>query len=100
MSVFNLLPSGVNTFFPTLWKHPDALFKKVLWLASYPFPNSLDDGVVDRKPHALQVCFEPSEQVEITWGQIGTYGGCVRRIHFNFRRVSIVVFAVWGRAFS
>jgi hypothetical protein len=29
-SVFNLLPSGVNTFFPTFWKHPDALFKKRL----------------------------------------------------------------------
>ena len=28
MSVFNVLPSGVNTFFPTFWKHPDALFKK------------------------------------------------------------------------
>jgi hypothetical protein len=28
MSVFNVLPSGVNTFSPTFWKHPDALFKK------------------------------------------------------------------------
>jgi hypothetical protein len=28
MSVFNVLPSGVNTFFPTFWKHPDALFRK------------------------------------------------------------------------
>ena len=27
MSVFNVLPSGVNTIFPTFWKHPDALFK-------------------------------------------------------------------------
>jgi hypothetical protein len=55
MSVFNALPSGVNTFFPTFWKHPDALFKKGLWLAAYPLPNSLDDCVVVRKPHALQV---------------------------------------------
>jgi hypothetical protein len=31
MSVFNVLLSGVNTFFPTFWKHPDALFKKGLW---------------------------------------------------------------------
>ena len=44
MSVFNVLPSGVNTIFPTFWKHPDALFKKGLWLAAYPLPNSLDDG--------------------------------------------------------
>jgi len=49
------LPSGVNTFFPTFWKHPDALFKKGLWLAAYPLPNSLDDGGVVRKLHALQV---------------------------------------------
>jgi hypothetical protein len=54
MSVFNVLPSGVNTFFPTFWKHPDALFKKGLWLAAYLLPNRLDDGIV-RKPHALQV---------------------------------------------
>jgi len=53
--VFKVHPSGVNTFFPTFWKHPDALFKKGLWLAPYQFPNSLDDGVVVRKPHALQV---------------------------------------------
>jgi hypothetical protein len=66
MSVFNILPSGVNTFFPTFWKHPFALFKKGLWLAAYPLPNSLDDRVGVRKPHALQVCFEPSEQAEIT----------------------------------
>jgi hypothetical protein len=25
-------------------------------LAAYPLPNSLDEGVVVRKPHALQVC--------------------------------------------
>jgi hypothetical protein len=50
MSVFNVLPSGVNTFFPTFWKHTDALFKKGLWLEAYPLPNSLDDGVVVRKP--------------------------------------------------
>ena len=49
MSVFNVLPSGVNTFFPTFWKHPDALFKKGLWMAAYPLPNSLDDGVVVRR---------------------------------------------------
>ena len=55
MSVFNVLPSGVNTIFPTFWKHPNALSKKGLWLAAYPLPNSLDDGVVVRKPHALQV---------------------------------------------
>jgi hypothetical protein len=34
MSVFNVLPSGVNAFFPTFWKHPDALFKQGLWLAT------------------------------------------------------------------
>jgi hypothetical protein len=34
MSVFNVLPSGVNTFFPTFWKHPDDFFKKGLWLAA------------------------------------------------------------------
>ena len=34
--------------------HPDAHFKKGLWLAAYPLPNSLDDGIV-RKLHALQV---------------------------------------------
>jgi hypothetical protein len=50
MIVFNVLPSGANIFFPTFWKHPDALFKKGLWLAAYPPPNSLDDGVVVRKP--------------------------------------------------
>jgi hypothetical protein len=44
MSFFNVLPSRVNTFFPTFWKHPDALFKKGLWLAAYPLLNSLDDG--------------------------------------------------------
>jgi hypothetical protein len=50
MSVFNVLPSRVNTFFPTFWKHHDALFKKGLWLAAYPLPNSLDDGVIVCKP--------------------------------------------------
>ncbi|PNF23725.1 hypothetical protein B7P43_G18442 [Cryptotermes secundus] len=30
----------------------------------------------------------------------GLYGGCVRRLHFNVRRVSIVVLAIWGRALS
>src|SRR5215467_1791780 len=34
MSVFNVLPSGVSTFFPTFWMHPEALFKKGLWLAA------------------------------------------------------------------
>jgi hypothetical protein len=48
MSVFNVLPSGINTFSPTFWKHPDVLFKKGLWLAAYPLPNSMDDGVVVR----------------------------------------------------
>jgi hypothetical protein len=37
-------------FFPTFWKHPDALFKKGLWLVAYPLANSLDNGVVVRKP--------------------------------------------------
>ena len=55
MLVINVLPSGVNTIFLTFWKHPDAIFKKGLWLAAYPLPNSLDDGVVVHKPHALQV---------------------------------------------
>jgi hypothetical protein len=50
MSVFNVLSSGVNTFFPTFWKHPDALFKKGLWLAAYLLPNSLDDGIVRKPP--------------------------------------------------
>jgi hypothetical protein len=50
MSAFNILSSGVNTYFPTFWKHPDALFKKGLWLAAYLLPNSLDDGIVVRKP--------------------------------------------------
>jgi hypothetical protein len=50
MSVFNVLPSGVSTFFPTFWKHPDKKKKKGLWLAAYPFPNRLDDAVVVRKP--------------------------------------------------
>ena len=51
MSVFNTLPSGVSTFFPTFWKHPDALFKKGLWLAAYPLLNSLDDGVLSAEIH-------------------------------------------------
>jgi len=51
MSAFNVLPSGVNTFFPTFWKHPDALFKKGLWLAAYPLPNSMDDGVPSAEIH-------------------------------------------------
>ena len=51
MSVFNVLPSGVNTFFPTFWKHPDALFKKGVWLAAYPLPDSLDDGVPSAEIH-------------------------------------------------
>ena len=44
-----------RTPLPTFWKHPDALFKKGLCLAAYPLPKSLDDGVVVRKQHALQV---------------------------------------------
>jgi hypothetical protein len=44
MSVFNVLPCGVNTFFTTFWKHPDALFKKGLGLAAYALLYSLDDG--------------------------------------------------------
>ena len=60
MSVFNVLPSGVNTIFPTFWKHPDALFKKGLWLAAYPLPNSLDAGVVVMRfiLHALSALSE------------------------------------------
>jgi hypothetical protein len=53
MSVFNVLPSGVNTIFPTFWKHPDALFKKGMWLAAYPLPNNLDNGVFFRKTACL-----------------------------------------------
>ena len=84
MSVFNVLPSGVNTIFPTFWKHRDTLFKKGLWLAAYPLPNSLDDGVVVRKLHALQVWFEPSKQVEITRGQIGTVWRMCQKVPFQF----------------
>jgi hypothetical protein len=40
MSVLNVLPSRIKTFFPTFWKHPDALFKKGFWLAVYPLPKS------------------------------------------------------------
>jgi len=60
MSVINVLPSGVNTIFPTFWKHPDALVKKGLWLAAYPLPNSLDDGVVVMRfiLHALSALSE------------------------------------------
>ena len=55
MSVFNILPSRVNTFLPTFWKHPDVLFKKGLWLAAYPLPNSLDDGIPSAEiRHRLQ----------------------------------------------
>ena len=43
-------PQESTHFFPTFWKHPDALFTKGLWLAAYPLPNSLDDGVVVRRP--------------------------------------------------
>jgi hypothetical protein len=39
-----------------------------------------------------------SQQVEITWGQIGT--DVEEGFHFKFRRLSIVVLAVWGRALS
>jgi len=59
-------------------------FQKGLWLAAYPLPNSLDDGVVVRKPHALQVWFDPSEQVEITWGQIGTVRRMCQKFPFQF----------------
>jgi hypothetical protein len=54
MSVFNVLPSGVNTIFPTFQKHPDVLFKKGLWLAAYPLLNNLDDGVFVRKTACLE----------------------------------------------
>ena len=37
-----------------------------------------------RKPHALQVWFEPSEQVEITWGQIGTVRRMCQKVPFQF----------------
>jgi hypothetical protein len=39
MPVFNVLPSGVNTFFPTFWKHPDALFKKRLVVGGVSTPE-------------------------------------------------------------
>jgi hypothetical protein len=39
MSVFNVLPSGVNTFFPTFWKHPDALKKKRLLVGGIYTPE-------------------------------------------------------------
>jgi hypothetical protein len=38
-SIAKHLLARVNTFFPTFWKHPDALFKKGFWLAAYPLPN-------------------------------------------------------------
>ena len=37
-----------------------------------------------RKPHALQVWFEPSEQAEITWGQIGTVRWMCQKVPFQF----------------
>jgi hypothetical protein len=39
MSVFNVLPSGVKTFFPMFWKHPDALFKKRLLVGGVSTPE-------------------------------------------------------------
>jgi hypothetical protein len=45
-------PLRSHTFFPTFWKHPDALVKKGLWLAAYPLPNSLADHAV-HSPRAL-----------------------------------------------
>jgi hypothetical protein len=48
-----------HIFFPTFWKHPDALFKKGLWLAAYPLLNSLDDGVVRKPLSALSEALKP-----------------------------------------
>jgi hypothetical protein len=39
MSVFNVLPSGVNAFFTTFWKHSDALFKKGLVVGGLSTPE-------------------------------------------------------------
>jgi hypothetical protein len=39
MSVFNVLPSGVSTFFPTFSKHPDALSKKRLVVGGVSTPE-------------------------------------------------------------
>jgi hypothetical protein len=39
MSVLSVLPSGVNTFFPTFWKHPDALLKKRLFVGGVSTPE-------------------------------------------------------------
>ena len=46
MSVFNVLPSGVNTIFPTFWKHPDALYKKGLFVYIYVlFKGSFEHSI-------------------------------------------------------
>jgi hypothetical protein len=39
MSVFNVLPSGVNTSFSTFGKHLDALFKKKLVVGGVSTPE-------------------------------------------------------------
>ena len=70
--------------------------KKGLWLAAYLLLNSLDDGVVVSKPHALQVWFEPSEHVEITWGQIGTVRRMFQKVLFQFPEVFLCCFGRMG----
>jgi len=52
MSAFNVLPSGVNTFFPTFWKHPDALFKKRLVVGGVSTPEQ--SGWWHRCPTIMQ----------------------------------------------
>lgn len=62
ISLFKVLPSKVYTFCPTFWKHLDILFIKVFQLAEYPFPNTIDDGVVIRKSYAFQAHENPHWQ--------------------------------------
>jgi hypothetical protein len=74
MSVFNVLPSGVNIFFPTFWKHPDALFKKGLWLAaclhtnqSWSYLNHLVYSVVFKYSILYPYHKFPSRCINIIW---------------------------------
>jgi hypothetical protein len=82
MSIFIVLPSGVNTFFPKFWKHPDALFKmacgwrrihcRTVWMtASRPLKFTTDsNNSMGKSVSHGPVCLSgvsASERAESVW---------------------------------
>lgn len=82
-SVFNVLTSGVSTFFPTYWNHPDVLFKKAYgWWCIHFRTVCMTVSPVNLMPCKSDLSLLNRQKT--LRAKSGLYGGCVRRFHVNF----------------